>query len=84
MAFSILDRVDQAIIRYKNEHQGNVPLFIALPADEADALRQAIKTKQGLAEDIIVTEYKGSKIVPHPALKKGEMQLLNELPETGS
>jgi hypothetical protein len=51
---------------------------------EADDLYSEVKQAGGYEQDIVVTSYKGSKIVKYASLKKGDLLLTNELPDTGS
>lgn len=80
----ILQQVDQRIVQYKTDHRGDKPLYIIVSPHEADDLLSAIRKKEGFDEETLLTEYNGSKIVKHDMLKKGDLLLSNELPETGS
>ena len=80
MNSSILSKVEEDLKRYQNDHKGEKPLYILVSPHEADELLDAVKLDQGYSEDVLVTEFKGSKIVKYDALKKGDMRLTNELP----
>ena len=77
---SILSKVEENLKKYQNDHKGERPLYILVSPHEADELLDAVKSDQGYKEDVLVTEFKGSKIVKYDALKKGDMRLTNELP----
>ena len=81
MKDQLLSRLDHLLEEYRAQHQGQNPLYIMVSAFEADALRDAARKKEGHAPDVLVTSYKGCKVVEHGSLKKGEFQLSNELPE---
>ena len=80
----VLPRLVKDINRYKAEHHGEMPLYILVSSYEADGLLDEIRLADGYQAGILVTDYKGCKIVKHDSLKKGEMRLTNELPESGS
>ena len=80
MNSSILSKVEEDLKRYQTDHKGEKPLYILVSPHEADELLDAVKLDQGYSEDVLVTEFKGSKIVKYDALKKGDMRLTNELP----
>jgi hypothetical protein len=80
MNSSILTKVENDLKRYQHEHKGEKPLYILVSPFEADDLMSAVKASQGYAQDIVVTEFQGSKIVKYDALKQGDMRLTNELP----
>jgi hypothetical protein len=80
MSSAILSRVEEDLKKYQSEHKGEKPLYILVSPHEADALLSAVKTKLGFKEDVLVTEFKGSKIVKYDALKQGDMRFTNELP----
>ncbi len=80
----LLPQVDDRLRTYESEHRGERPLYIIMPKEEADRLIEEVRSVGGYDEKAIVTEYKGSKILKHEALKAGEIRLTNELPDTGS
>lgn len=84
MNHHVLPIIEDRIKKYKDEHRGDSPLYIILPSDEADNLIQEVKNKNGYDNNVVVTEFNGSKIVKDAALNPGEVRLSNELPETGS
>jgi hypothetical protein len=84
MKNQILSRVEDRIKKYQADHGGEKPLYIIMADDEAENLMKEVKQKEGHDPQIIVTEYKGSKIVKNLGAKAGEILLSNELPETGS
>jgi hypothetical protein len=84
MEHQVLTKVEDRIQSYQAEHQGEKPLYIIMADDEADRFIAEVKAEEGYDDHIMITEYKGSKIVKNVALKPGEIQLSNELPETGS
>jgi hypothetical protein len=81
---SVLQKIEGEISRYQQQHLGERPLYIIMSDDEADNLINEIRKEEGYGDHVVITEYKGSKIVKHLALKTGELQLSNELPESGS
>lgn len=81
MENKVLNRVKQDIEKYKGEHRGDKPLYIIMASEEADRLMTEVKKEKGYDDQMVVTEFNGSKIVKHPAIKKGDIQLSNELPE---
>jgi hypothetical protein len=84
MDHSVLSKIEDSISKYQREHRGEKPLYIIMPDDEANKLINEIRKEEGYADHVVITEYKGSKIVKHLALKNGELRLSNELPESGS
>jgi hypothetical protein len=84
MKLQVLPRVENELKKYKKEHQGEGPLYIIVATEESDKLMEEVKAKGNHSQDITVTTYQGSKIVPHEDLKPGEIRLTNELPDTGS
>ncbi len=84
MTERILDRVDQRLNAYADEHRGQRPLYIIISPDDADELLKAVKIKKGYEQQIVDTAYRGSKIVPYDGLKRGELELSDELPSVGS
>jgi hypothetical protein len=80
MSATILSKVEESLKNYQKDHKGEKPLYILVSPHEADALFDAVKSGQGFADDVLVTEFKGSKIVKYDALKEGDMRLTNELP----
>jgi hypothetical protein len=84
MKNTILTKVEDKIKAYEADHHGEKPLYIILSDEEADKLIDAVKQEEGYEDHIVITEYHGAKIVKHMAVKAGDIQLSNELPETGS
>ena len=84
MSKQILSAVDSKIKSYQKEHRGDKPLFLLMTEEEADYLMEEVRVNKGYGDDIIITDYEGTKIVRDPALKKGDILLTNELPETSS
>lgn len=80
MSSAILSKVEENLKKYQADHKGDKPLYILVSPYEAEALFSAIKTEQGFKDDVLVTEFKGSKVVKYDALKQGDMRLTNELP----
>lgn len=80
----ILPQVEDRLRTYASEHRGERPLYIIMPRQEAEQLVEEVRSAEGHDEKAIVTEYKGSKILKHEALKAGEIRLTNDLPDTGS
>jgi hypothetical protein len=80
MSSAILTKVEENLKKYETDHKGEKPLYILVSPYEADALFSAVKSEQGFKDDVLVTEFKGSKIVKYDALKQGDMRLTNELP----
>jgi len=80
MNSSILTKVEENLKKYQNDHSGEKPLYILVSPHEADELFDAVKSDQGFKDDVLVTEFQGSKIVKYDALKKGDMRFTNELP----
>jgi hypothetical protein len=80
----VLPIIERHLQKYQSEHLGEMPLYIILPEAEADHFMHEVKVEEGFDDHIVITEYKGSKVVKSIALKPGEIRLSNELPETGS
>lgn len=80
MNSSILSKVQDNLKKYQTEHKGEKPLYILVSPHEADDLLSAVKSKEGFEDDVLVTEFQGSKIVKYDALKEGDMRFTNELP----
>lgn len=80
----LLPRLEDELRKYQGEHQGERPLYILLPSGEAKRLIEEVREANGLDRDTIITQINGSRIVSNDALKPGDIQLTNELPETGS
>ena len=80
----LLPEIDDRLRKYAADHRGDRPLYIILPRDEAQRLIGEVREQEHYDDKVVVTEYKGSKIVNHDALKSGEIRLTNELPDTGS
>lgn len=81
MASNIIGRVNSQVEKFKKDHRGQKPLYILVSSDEEEQLLKEVKEAGGYEQDTLVTEYKGSKIVKYDALKKGDIQLSDELPE---
>lgn len=77
----LLPSVNDHIREYQESHRGEKPLYIIVSPYEAEALIDEVRKAEGHGPDVLVTEYQGSKIVKHDALKKGDFQLSNELPD---
>ena len=84
MSHHILSKVDDTLKKYQQEHRGESPLYILVSPHEADRLLDEVRHVGGYGPQVLVTEYKGSKIVKHGSLNKGDLRLTNELPETSS
>jgi hypothetical protein len=84
MTSSLLSRVENEVSQFKKDHHGEKPLFILVSPYEADQLVSEVKQAGGYPSDALVTEFEGSKIVKYDALKKGDIRLTDELPETSS
>lgn len=80
MSSAILSKVEDNLKKYQTEHKGEKPLYILVSPYEADTLLSEVKAELGFKEDVLVTEFKGSKIVKYDALKQGDMRFTNELP----
>jgi hypothetical protein len=80
----ILPQIDDRLRTYESEHRGEHPLYIIMPKQEAEQLIEEVRSAEGHDDKVVVTEYKGSKILKHEALKAGEVRLTNELPDTSS
>lgn len=80
MSAAILTRVEDHLKQYSKDHGGQKPLYILVSPHEADELLTAVKSEQGFKQDVLVTDYKGSKIVQYDALRKGDLRLTNDLP----
>ena len=80
----MLSKVREQINKYEAEHHGEKPLYIIMANDEADILMEEVKAEEGHDDHVVVTEFKGSKVIKHPDVKSGEIRLTNEMPETGS
>lgn len=81
MASNIIGLVDSKVEQFQKDHRGQKPLYILVSSDEEDQLLKEVKKAGGYEEDMLVTEYKGSKIIKYDALKKGDIQLSDELPQ---
>jgi hypothetical protein len=81
---SILQKVDTHLEKYKREHKGEKPLYIIVSPYDSDQIFDDVRKLEGHAVDVLVTSYKDIKIIKHDNLNEGELQLSNELPETGS
>jgi hypothetical protein len=80
----ILPLVESEIRKYREDHRGESPLYIVLNDEEADHLIDEVKKDQGFEQDMLLTEYNGTRIVKHMSIPPGEIRLTNDLPETGS
>ena len=80
MNSAILEKVESNLQQYQKDHKGEKPLYILVSPHEADDLLSAVKKREGYREDVLVTDFKGSKIVKYDALKQGDMRFTNELP----
>jgi hypothetical protein len=80
----MLSKVQEQIKKYQAENRGESPLYIILSSDEADDLSEQVRNEKGYDENVIVTEFEGTKIVKYAAMNPGDMRLTNELPETSS
>jgi hypothetical protein len=61
----VLTKVDDHIQRYKTDHRGEMPLYILVSPHEADNLLAEVRQAGGYDSHVLVTSYKGSKIVKH-------------------
>jgi hypothetical protein len=84
MEKQVLPKVREQIKKYQAEHHGEKPLYIIMTSDEADIFMEEVKVEEGHDDHVVVTEFKGSKVVKHPGVKSGEIRLTNEMPETSS
>jgi len=84
MGNRVLPQVENKIQQYQREHHGATPLYIVMPADDAENLRTEVRQAAGYEKNIIITEVNGIKIVSNPAMTPGDIQLTDELPELGS
>ena len=84
MKNGILSKVDEQIKKFQADHAGEKPLYILVSPFESEALYEAVKRKEGHSQDIVLTTYKGTKIVENGSLKQGDLRVTNELPESGS
>jgi hypothetical protein len=76
----VLPTLKAEIEKYKADHKGETPLYIIVSPHEADALMEEVKSDSGYDTDTLVTTYKGSKIIKHDSLNKGDLRLTNDLP----
>jgi hypothetical protein len=81
---AVLERVDDALQQYQSDNRGSSPLYILVSSFESQQLWDEIRRKEKMKEGTTMTTYKGSKVVENINLKKGELRLSNELPESGS
>lgn len=84
MEYALLSKLDSSIKNYQQEHRGELPLYIIVSPDESEQLMEEVRKREGHAEDVTVTSFKGMKIMPSDTLKPGEVRLTNELPEVSS
>ena len=84
METTVISKLDREIETYKTQHGGSNPLYCIMSAEEADALTDSLRHEKGHGPDVIMTTYKGIKIVRNSLLEPGKYLLSNELPETGS
>ena len=80
MGVNVLSRVEDQLTKYKADHKGETPLYIIVSPYEADTLMDEVKKEGGYDSETLVTTYKGSKIIKHESLNKGDLRLSNELP----
>lgn len=79
----LLPRLDQLIEEYNSAHHGENPLYVLVSSSEAGALLDEVRRSEAQPEEVLITEYKGCKIVEHSSVREGEMQLSDELPGIG-
>ena len=84
MSRQLLNKIDQLIEKYRQDHKGEAPLYIALSPEEAKAAMKEIKEENNHPDDYVITTYKNIKIAEHPSLLNGNAYVSNDLPETGS
>jgi hypothetical protein len=84
METTINSNIDREIEKYKAQHGGSNPLYCIMSAEEADELTDSIRHQDGDNDNVIITSYKGIKIIRNSLLERGVYFLTNELPETGS
>jgi hypothetical protein len=84
MANSITKKVDALIEQYKADHHGELPLYIIISPDDANALVGEIRRLKKYDEGVIITTYRDITIAKHDMFSPGKFLLSNELPETGS
>jgi hypothetical protein len=84
MGQRLLPQIDDRLRQYESEHHGEKPLYMIMPKGEAQQFIEEVRERDGLDEKIVITEYRGTKVVNHEALKPGEIRLSNDLPDTGS
>lgn len=84
MSNDILPKLEKKIKHYKDEHHGEMPLYILVSSHDADGLFDEVRKAGGYDADTLVTIYRDCKIVRHDSLDKGELMLTNDLPETSS
>lgn len=79
-----LQNVDQKLEEYKGKNHGAAPLYIIVSSRDGDQLLEEVRALGHFEKAEFITSYRGSKIVIHDVVQKGEMILSNELPETSS
>ena len=84
MGTTIMSGIDRAIAEYRSLHNNNKPLYCIMSAEEADELAEALRQKNGDADNVIITTYQDIKIIRNHLMERGKYFLSNELPETGS
>jgi hypothetical protein len=84
MRQKLLPQVDDRLREYEAEHHGERPLYIIMPKQEAQEFIKEVMEHEGYDEKVVLTEYKGTKVIKHEAMKPGEIKLSNELPEASS
>ena len=84
METTVISKLDREIETYKSQHGGSNPLYCIMSAEEADELTDWLRHQNGQDAEVIITSYKGIKIIRNSLLERGKYLLSNELPETGS
>jgi hypothetical protein len=80
----LLSRVNEEFKKYKDSNHGEMPLYVIVSSYEFDEILDEIKQEGGYNTQVAITTYKGSKIIQNDAVKKGDLRLTNDLPETSS
>jgi hypothetical protein len=84
METAVISKLDREIETYKTQHAGSNPLYCIMSAEEADELTDSLRHENGHEPDVIITTYRGIKIIRNSLAEPGKYLLSNELPETGS
>lgn len=79
-----LQFVDSRLHDYRNVHHGASPLYIIVSSADGEILLGQVRALGNFEKEEFVTSYKGSKIVLHDVVQKGDLVLSNDLPETSS